>query len=121
MLETLAFLQEPLSQVDWYKEGGLGAVALILFAIVIWLLRMYLKEREQSNERYKNCIANRTALYKENADIHKDYARAYRELLERVLISDHHGVEALDKLRMSLEVVKRMEQIEQNVNKLHNT
>ena len=79
---------------------------------------MYLKERERNSDADKRHSQACAELHKENATTHKEYARAYREILERVLVSDHHSIEAIDKMRASLEVAKRVEMIEKNVNDL---
>ena len=105
MIETI---QELPSQIDWYKEGGLAAVVFILLLVAGWLLRLYISERKAHNEANTNFSQN-------FVDLNKEYACAYRELLERVLITESQGNEALEKLHNSINVKATMEQVKQDI------
>ena len=103
-----AFIQEPLSEIDWLKEGGLAAVAFILLVVAGWFLGMYLRERKCLNDANKEHL-------KTYVKISTQYAQDYKELLERLLLSDHIGNEALDKLRAAVDVAGKLEAITKNV------
>ena len=105
MIETI---QELPSQIDWYKEGGLAAVVFILLLVAGWLLRLYISERKAHNATNKDFA-------QQFVDLNKDYACAYRELLERVLITSSQGNEALDKLHTAINIKATMEQTKRDI------